>query len=105
MSWTEERVELLRKLWLGGHSASQVAAELGGVTRNAVIGKVHRLGLSGRDLAGAMAAKRLPNLRFWRVLQTLAGKHEGATRLSRRHSCGAAKGASVTFLTHFYLNC
>lgn len=48
MSWTEERVELLRKLWLGGHSASQVAAELGGVTRNAVIGKVHRLGLSGR---------------------------------------------------------
>ena len=48
MSWTDERVETLRKLWLGGHSASQVAAELGGVTRNAVIGKVHRLGLSGR---------------------------------------------------------
>lgn len=49
MAWTEERVDVLRKLWLGGHSASQIAAELGdGVTRNAVIGKVHRLGLSGR---------------------------------------------------------
>ena len=48
MSWTDERVELLKKLWTDGLSASQVAAELGGVTRNAVIGKVHRLGLSGR---------------------------------------------------------
>ena len=48
MSWTDERVELLKKLWGEGLSASQVAAELGGVTRNAVIGKVHRLGLSGR---------------------------------------------------------
>ena len=48
MSWTDERVELLKKLWSDGLSASQVAAELGGVTRNAVIGKVHRLGLSGR---------------------------------------------------------
>ena len=48
MSWTDERVELLKKLWADGLSASQVAAELGGVTRNAVIGKVHRLGLSGR---------------------------------------------------------
>ncbi len=48
MSWTDERVELLRKLWQDGLSASQIAAELGGVTRNAVIGKVHRLGLSGR---------------------------------------------------------
>jgi len=48
MSWTDDRVELLRKLWAEGLSASQIAAELGGVTRNAVIGKVHRLGLSGR---------------------------------------------------------
>ena len=48
MSWTDERVDLLRKLWTDGLSASQIAAELGGVTRNAVIGKVHRLGLSGR---------------------------------------------------------
>ena len=48
MGWTDERVEMLKKLWLDGHSASQIAKQLGGVTRNAVIGKVHRLGLSGR---------------------------------------------------------
>jgi GcrA cell cycle regulator len=48
MPWTEERVEMLKRLWQNGLSASQIAAELGGVTRNAVIGKVHRLGLSGR---------------------------------------------------------
>ena len=48
MMWTDERVELLKKLWTDGLSASQIAAELGGITRNAVIGKVHRLGLSGR---------------------------------------------------------
>jgi GcrA cell cycle regulator len=44
MSWTDERVELLKKMWGEGQSASQIAKELGGVTRNAVIGKVHRLG-------------------------------------------------------------
>ncbi|NRA29852.1 MAG: global cell cycle regulator GcrA-like protein [Parvularculaceae bacterium] len=48
MAWTDERVEELKKLWAEGHSASQIAARMGGVTRNAVIGKVHRLGLSGR---------------------------------------------------------
>lgn len=48
MGWTDERVELLKKLWADGWSGSQMAKELGGVTRNAVIGKVHRLGLSGR---------------------------------------------------------
>ena len=48
MSWTDERVEQLKKLWADGLSASQIAAQIGGVTRNAVIGKVHRLKLSGR---------------------------------------------------------
>ncbi|MEL6362611.1 MAG: GcrA family cell cycle regulator [Pseudomonadota bacterium] len=48
MAWNEERVELLKKLWAEGLSASQIAGKMGGVTRNAVIGKVHRLGLSGR---------------------------------------------------------
>ena len=57
MSWTDERVELLSKLWQDGRSASQIAGELGmGVTRNAVIGKVHRLGLAGRPKP-AMAAQ------------------------------------------------
>lgn len=46
--WTDERVALLRKLWAEGLTGDQIAAELGGVTRNAVIGKIHRLGLSGR---------------------------------------------------------
>lgn len=48
MSWTDERIDELRKLWAEGLSASQIATRLGGVTRNAVIGKIHRLGLSGR---------------------------------------------------------
>jgi len=52
MSWTDERVETLKRMWSEGQSASQIAKELGGVTRNAVIGKVHRLGLSNRAGAG-----------------------------------------------------
>jgi GcrA cell cycle regulator len=58
MSWTDERVATLTKLWADGLSASQIAAELGGVTRNAVIGKVHRLGLSGRAKSASSAPKR-----------------------------------------------
>ncbi len=59
MSWTDERVDLLRKLWSDGLSASQIAAELAnGITRNAVIGKVHRLGLSGRVKSAAPVAAR-----------------------------------------------
>lgn len=66
MSWTDERVETLKKMWAEGQSASQIAKELGGVTRNAVIGKVHRLGLSNRvsgseDVAeAALAAAAAP---------------------------------------------
>lgn len=48
MSWTEERIERLRQMWGQGMSASEIADSLGDVTRNAVIGKAHRLGLSGR---------------------------------------------------------
>src|SRR5207302_95043 len=58
MSWTDERVEMLKKLWADGLSASQIAAELGGITRNAVIGKVHRLGLSGRAKSPSSASPR-----------------------------------------------
>lgn len=61
MSWTDERVELLRKLWNDGLSASQIAGELAeGITRNAVIGKVHRLGLSGRAKPVAAQRPRAP---------------------------------------------
>ena len=58
LGWTEERIEMLKKLWSEGFSASQIANELGGVTRNAVIGKVHRLGLSGRAKAPMTQSQR-----------------------------------------------
>jgi GcrA cell cycle regulator len=48
MSWTDERIATLQKMWEGGSTASQIAEELGGVSRNAVIGKAHRLGLKSR---------------------------------------------------------
>ena len=48
MSWTDERIEQLRNMWEKGLTASQIADELGGVSRNAVIGKAHRLGLKSR---------------------------------------------------------
>lgn len=59
MSWTDERVETLKTMWSEGKSASQIAKELGGVTRNAVIGKVHRLGLSNR-VGGADQPDEVP---------------------------------------------
>jgi GcrA cell cycle regulator len=59
MGWTDERVEQLKALWGEGLSASQIARVLGSVTRNAVIGKVHRLGLAGR--AGPPRAERPRN--------------------------------------------
>lgn len=66
MEWTEQRIEMLRRLWGQGQTASQIAVALGGVTRNAVIGKAHRLGLTGRpspikrDANGTAAPKRRP---------------------------------------------
>ena len=58
MAWTDDRVELLKKLWAEGLSASQIAGCVGGVSRNAVIGKVHRLGLSGRATTSRMKSHR-----------------------------------------------
>ncbi|MGD9477761.1 GcrA family cell cycle regulator [Shinella sp. G-2] len=60
MNWTDERVEKLKKLWSEGLSASQIAAQLGGVSRNAVIGKVHRLNLPGRAKAGGTQTAARP---------------------------------------------
>jgi GcrA cell cycle regulator len=57
-SWTDDRVGLLKKLWADGLSASQIAAELGGISRNSVIGKVHRLGLAGRAKSPTVATPR-----------------------------------------------
>jgi GcrA cell cycle regulator len=59
MSWTDERVELLRQHWTEGKSASQIASLLGhGLTRNAIIGKVHRLGLTGRAKSASPTPSR-----------------------------------------------
>ena len=76
MSWTDERVELLRKLWSDGLSASQVAAELGpGITRNAVIGKIHRLGLAERAKTAAAPRPRAAKAPRQVVAQPRATSH------------------------------
>ena len=91
MSWTDERVEQLRKLWLDGKSASQIAAELSnGITRNAVIGKVHRLGLSGRVKSPGQPAPRP------RPAKPAATSHVGGAGGSSHgssHGSGVSAGA------------
>jgi GcrA cell cycle regulator len=71
MSWTDERVELLKKLWAQGATCSHIAARLGGnLSRNAVIGKVHRLGLAGRVVPVRSHSERIggsPKIRKVRV--------------------------------------
>lgn len=78
MSWNDERVELLKKLWGEGLSASQIAGRLGSVTRNAVIGKVHRLGLSGRATTSRMKSHR-PRARIAVQKRPATGKPRFAT--------------------------
>jgi GcrA cell cycle regulator len=91
MNWTDERVERLKKLWSEGLSASQIAAQLGGVSRNAVIGKVHRLSLPGRAKAGGAtttarapkrntSAVRAPNYAS-RIATRTVTRQQGATML------------------------
>lgn len=80
MGWTDERVELLKKLWMEGLSASQIAGVLGeGVTRNAVIGKVHRLKLSGRakPASSAPRVRTAPRPSARRVASPSAGRSLG----------------------------
>ena len=89
MSWTDERVETLKKLWADGLSASQIAAQLGGVTRNAVIGKVHRLKLSGRAKSTSSGAPKV--------------KRSTGTRPSsspRGGGFGGSGGRGMTTVTH-----
>ncbi|GAC1041545.1 GcrA family cell cycle regulator [Rhizobium sp. No.120] len=92
MNWTDERVEKLKKLWSEGLSASQIAAQLGGVSRNAVIGKVHRLNLPGRAKAGGTttvartpkrgaAAPRTATYGSRVATRTVVARQQGATML------------------------
>ena len=85
MTWTDERVELLKKLWADGLSASQIAAELGGVTRNAVIGKVHRLGLAGRAKSPSSAAPRPRKPRAAHMLRVPRPSTRGNTALMQAY--------------------
>jgi GcrA cell cycle regulator len=86
MSWTDERVELLKKLWSDGLSASRIAMELGGITRNAVIGKVHRLGLSGRAKSASSSAPRQRKARSpSQMLRIGRGGIRGNTALARAY--------------------
>jgi GcrA cell cycle regulator len=82
MGWTEERVEMLKKLWADGLSASQIAAELGGITRNAVIGKVHRLGLSGRAKSPSSSAPRPRKSRSSTMMRVPRAHIRGNTALA-----------------------
>ena len=94
MAWTDERVELLKRLWMEGLSASQIAGELGdGVTRNAVIGKVHRLKLSGR----AKPASSAPRVRKPRAVSARR-MSSGSSMLGRRQMLGSAPMIGATAL-------
>ena len=90
MSWTDERVEMLKKLWSEGLSASQIAAQLGGVSRNAVIGKVHRLKLSGRAKSASSGAPKTKRSAAPRTSSPRGGGYGG----------GGGGGRTVTTVTH-----
>ncbi len=90
MSWTDERVELLRQHWTEGKSASQIATLLGhGLTRNAIIGKVHRLGLAGRAKSPSSAPSRP------RAPSPQPGAHRTAPARSPTIAQRAVRGATA----------
>ncbi len=97
MSWTDERVEQLKKLWAEGLSASQIAAQLGGVSRNAVIGKVHRLHLPGRAKSGGSRSPRAkrPTVATQRTGFTSPRAASTAARSAPTRSGGGAAAATV----------
>jgi GcrA cell cycle regulator len=102
MGWTEERVELLKKLWLEGLSASQIAGVLGeGVTRNAVIGKVHRLKLSGRakPVSSAPRVRSAPRSTVRRVASPGGNRPSpGLVSMMKSRSMGPAPMHGATAL-------
>src|SRR5438309_9303165 len=96
MSWTEERIERLKKMWHDGATASQIADELGGVSRNAVIGKAHRLGLEQRPSpvkAGEEKDAKKPAPAAATAPKAAAPKAEAAPRASAASPGSAAPQA------------
>jgi GcrA cell cycle regulator len=101
MGWTDERVELLKKLWMEGFSASQIAGELGdGVTRNAVIGKVHRLKLSGRAKPASVAprVRTTPRSNGVRRITATAGSSRSLGGMSKERRMMSAPMIGATAL-------
>jgi len=95
MGWTDERIEQLRQLWAEGRSASEIAETLGGVTRNAVIGKAHRLGLSGRP----SPIKRVPRkgANILALTERMCKWPVGDPRDNDFHFCGKQTSPGVTY--------
>ena len=90
MSWTDERVDQLRQAWMEGKSASQIASLLGnGLTRNAVIGKVHRLGLAGRAKTPSAAPAHT------RSSQAQHGGRSHAPRVAPQPAARIVRGATA----------
>ncbi len=101
MGWTEDRVEVLTKLWMQGLSAAQIAVELGGgVTRNAVIGKVHRLKLSGRvkpatSSARARKASKSPRRASPKASANSTSSHSATVKQRSINSAPISVGATA----------
>lgn len=106
MNWTDERVERLKKLWADGLSASQIAAQLGGVSRNAVIGKVHRLNLPGRAKSGGQAAARTKRTTAAPRAPNYASRGQTSTNAVSRSSMGggASAGGATALKQDFEVN-
>ncbi len=96
MAWTDDRVSVLKKLWMEGLSASQIAVELGeGVTRNAVIGKVHRLKLSGRAKPATSTQRARSASRVSRHTSPRGGGGGGGGGVKRRPMATPVSGANA----------
>ncbi|MCF6303098.1 MAG: GcrA cell cycle regulator [Devosiaceae bacterium] len=96
MAWTDERVSILKKLWMEGLSASQIAGELGeGVTRNAVIGKVHRLKLSGRAKPATSSQRARNTSRVSRHTNPRGGGSSAGGGMKRRPMATPVSGANA----------
>ena len=102
MSWTDERIATLTKMWEGGATASQIADELGGVSRNAVIGKAHRLGLKSRPSpVKANEPKPTPARKEADARPAAASTRSGSAPAARSGSAPATRsGAAATPLEH-----
>ena len=97
MIWTDERIGDLRRLWSEGRSASEIAGILGDVTRNAVIGKAHRLGLSGRPSPIKRTPKRGANILA--LTERMCKWPVGDPRDSDFHFCGHQTAPGMPYCT------